>query len=71
MKRGMLERLEKLDGSKRPKAIVLATLPGGDDENAESDGFRLPTPEEWEREFCKRDHEGGATAAMVRGRGQK
>jgi hypothetical protein len=67
----MLDRLEKLDGSKRPKAIVLATLPGGDDDQAESDGFRLPTPEEWEREFNKPDPEGGATAAMVRGRGQK
>jgi hypothetical protein len=52
MRRGLLERLEKLDGSTRPKAIVLPTLPGGDDDQAQANGFRLPTPEEWEQKFC-------------------
>jgi hypothetical protein len=58
----MFERLEKLDGSKRPRAIVLNTMPGGDDDQVETGGFVIMTAEEWEEEFCKPDHEGEATA---------
>jgi hypothetical protein len=49
MRRGMLDRLEKLDGSKRSRAIVLATLP--DEEEVEARAF-APTCEEWERRHC-------------------
>jgi hypothetical protein len=50
MKKGMFDRLERLDGSKRPKAVVLATLP--DEEEVEARAFAL-TCEEWERRHCR------------------
>jgi hypothetical protein len=63
MRRGMLDRLEKLDGSKHPKAIVLATLLGGDDDQAESNGFLILTGEEWERKFCIPEPKCGANGS--------
>jgi hypothetical protein len=50
MKKGMFDRLERLDGSKRPKAVVLATLP--DEEEVEAKAFAL-TCAEWERRYCR------------------
>jgi hypothetical protein len=51
MRKGMFDRLERLDGSKRPKAVVLATLPG--EEEVEAGAFALLTCEEWERRHCR------------------
>jgi hypothetical protein len=51
MKKALFDRLERLDGSKRPKVVVLATLPG--EGEVEVRALAPLTCEEWERQYCR------------------
>lgn len=71
MKRGMLDRLERLDGSKRSKAIVLASMPEGNGEPIGPNGLNVMTCDEWERTFCKPETAGEAKGDNDPDRGHK
>jgi hypothetical protein len=71
MRRGLLDRLEKLDGSKRSRAVVLATVPDENGEPVDPRSFDVMTFDEWELRFCKPETASEAKDANDPDRGHK